>query len=142
MTQRIDNTPYRSDGFENAGATFFAMIEGATGTAINQASISSIAFGVFADAVLKADGTVTAGAQVLTTGSCVVADTVFNALQTGDAAWEADGGSSAGYNFKASIGGTYFPTQGKYLVEFLFTLAAGGYSIAQYIHFAREVKLL
>jgi hypothetical protein len=80
--------------FEDTGVTLMDRIYGNAGTAITQATISSIAFKCYEHAtkdkaVDAEDGT------LITSGAIVVASTVFDTLQT-DAKWTRD---STGYNF-------------------------------------------
>jgi len=82
------------DVFKNGSATLLARIVDKAGTAITQATISSITYSVYLLDDQDADSrTAVAGhnAQSLT-----VSDIVFDTLQT-DAIWTKD---STGYNFK------------------------------------------
>lgn len=86
----------------------------ASGSYITQAALTSIAYAVYdLDAVDQPS---------VATGSCVVADTVFNTLQTDDR-WTED---NTGYNFAFTVPPTAFPSPDRqYLVEFTFTPTSG-----------------
>ena len=98
---------------EDSEVTFRDRIIDQSGDAIQQADVASIAYRV-------AD--VTAPSTVVASGSLTVASVVYDTLQTTD--WTAD---ATGYNFKASLAGTCFPSGEKaYRVEFAFTMTSGG----------------
>jgi len=97
--------------YEDSGVTIMARITGLDGAVITQGSISTITCAVF-------DPT---GASVATP-TVVVADSVFDALQT-DARWTVD---STGYNFRYDVAASVMATGDKtYRFEFKFTPSSG-----------------
>lgn len=100
--------------WEDSGGSMMARILGAAGTAITQASLSSIALTVFDMTTSPTSGTAATAP--------VVADTVFDTLQT-DARWTRDG---TGYNFRYTFLASQIATGGRrYRYEFLFTPSSG-----------------
>lgn len=97
--------------WEDAGVTLMARVIGADATAVQIADISSIARNIYNHATGVALGTVAAP---------VVADTIFDTLQT-DARWTAD---TTGYNFADVIDDDKFVTPGIYEVEYKLVPAA------------------
>ena len=98
--------------FEDGAVTYMARILGNDGAAITQATLSSIACGVY-----TTDGT------EIATPSVVVASTVYDTLQTDDARWTVD---STGYNVAFTVPPTAFPSADTdYDIEFTFTPASG-----------------
>lgn len=110
---------------EDSGAFLMDRVYGNAGTAITQASISSIAYGVYehaskADAETATDGDLVAGAAT----SLTVSSVVFDTLQT-SAPWDSAADAS-GYNFKYDSPAADRPTGGKwYRHEIVFTSASG-----------------
>ena len=103
---------------EDADATFLARILGDDGDPVQQADVSAIAAKVYNE---SNSNTQTYSAVV------IVANSVFNALQTDDR-WTRD---STGFNFAHLVPYTAFPTGGhRYRVEFKFSLATGSYCFA------------
>lgn len=101
--------------FEDGGATFLARVLGNAGTAITQATITSITYAVY-------DLSTTTPTTAVISGTLVVASTVFDTLQT-DARWTAD---STGYNFLHAMPATAFPTgKHQYKVEYKVTPTSG-----------------
>ena len=99
--------------WEDADLVLMARIKGIDRQNILQSTISSIAQKVY---------DLNSGSQVGVTVALVVADVIFDTLQT-DARWTKD---ATGYNFRATIAGTYFPNgDTDYRVEILFTPATG-----------------
>lgn len=102
----------RITAYEDSAVTFRDRIIAATGTAIVQADVSSIAYSV---------RSVADPSTVVASGSLTVADVVYDTLQTTN--WTAD---STGYNFRAVLAGTCFPLGDiVYRVEFVFTMTSG-----------------
>lgn len=98
--------------FEDGGACFMARVAGNDGEYITQVSISSI------DCTIKNARTQAA----VSTPSVVVADSVFDTLQT-DSRWSED---STGYNFRHTVPAATFTTADTiYRVEYRFTPAVG-----------------
>ena len=99
--------------WEDASVALMARITGADGTAIAQADVSTITYAVY-------DTHSTTKNTATTSGSVVVADDVFDTLQT-DSRWSVD---STGYNFRHDIAATVFTVGGHvYEVEYKFTAA-------------------
>lgn len=117
----------KSTIYEDQSAVLLARLVNADGDYITQSTISSIAYQVFD---LGA-----AGAQS-STGTFVVASTVFNSLQTG-MEWSRD---DTGYNFKATVPASAFPTaRRQYRVEVAFTPSSGDVFYAMFEIDVREV---
>lgn len=83
--------------FHNGSVTLLARVVGAQGTAVNQASIASIAYTV--TLLDESDPTVESPVTGHTDVALVVADAVYDALQT-DVLWDVD---STGYNFRHTL---------------------------------------
>src|SRR6187402_145567 len=99
--------------FEDGGATFMARVLGNAGTAITQATISSITCNVY---------DMTAPTVAVISPTVTVNSVVFDTLQT-DARWTAD---TTGYNFLHAMPATAFPTgKRNYKVEYKFTPTSG-----------------
>lgn len=98
-------------GFEDNSVFVMARILGHAGVNITQASLTSIACKVY-------DGTTEVAAPAV-----VVADSVFDALQTSDPRWTKD---ATGYNFAFTVPASAFPSGDKvYLVKFTFDPVTG-----------------
>ncbi len=97
--------------YEDTSPTWLARVEGADAAPIVQADVTSIAF-----SVRNRDVTATEHNN----GALVVADVVFNALQT-DALWTID---TEGYNFKWTLTPTELDQadEHQYLIEVVFTM--------------------
>lgn len=124
--------PQRADyhGLAGHAAAFLARLVGWNGTALVQADVSGLAYKVFD---LDAEG------QQTGTGTLVVANTVFDALQL-DAAWTAAGGDGTGYNVKAVLPGSCFPNPNHhYQVELHATPASGEAFVVVWRYFAEAV---
>ena len=101
--------------WEGSGATIMSRSYLNSGSAITQATISTLTYKVF-------DLSSTAPTTATSTGSFTVASVVFDTLQT-DAIWTAD---STGYNFKAAMTAASFPDGDRvYRVEVKFTPSSG-----------------
>ncbi len=94
---------------EQSDTTLIARME-RNGANITQAVTSAITY-----IVKNSSGTTTSS------GSLVVADVVFNALQL-NSRWDRD---STGYNFLGVIPAACFPLPGHYIVEVKFTFTSG-----------------
>jgi hypothetical protein len=110
----ISIEPHISRGREDQSATFFDRVRGNSGALITQASFTAITYKVFDRA----------GTEVAT-GTVTIGSSVFDTLQTSDAAWTAAGGSSTGYNFKHTIPASAFANPGRYRVEYKFDPTSG-----------------
>ncbi len=103
---------YASDIYEDGTCTLLARVYGASGTAITQATCSSIAYTI----------TDTTNSTVVDSGSLTIASVVYDTLQT-DAIWTRD---STGYNFKWTPAYTSFPTPSvTYAAEALVVTTSG-----------------
>lgn len=101
--------------WEDTGCTLMARVLGNAGTAINQASISSIARKVF-------DLNSSTPETPVSSTTPTVADVVFDALQT-DARWTTD---STGYNFRETVAASVLAEgDRRYRVEYVLTPASG-----------------
>ena len=101
--------------WEDGGATCLARVLGNAGTAITQASLTSIGCKVF-------DLNSTTPETAVSTPTVTIASAVFDTLQT-DARWTVD---STGYNFLFVIAASVLTTgDHRYRVEFKFTPASG-----------------
>jgi hypothetical protein len=102
--------------WEDGGATCLSRVTNVSGSAITQATVSTISRKVF---------NITPGYATpdtaLSTSSLTVSSVVFDTLQT-DARWTKD---DTGYNFRDSPAYTIFTTAGLYRVEYLFTPSSG-----------------
>lgn len=100
--------------FEDTGAVIMARVYGNAGTAITQASLSSIVCKVY---------DLTNGDTLIATRTLVIASVVFDTLQTSDPRWTED---DTGYNFLDVVEATNFPEGGRtYRLEYKFTPASG-----------------
>lgn len=98
---------------EDSPVTLRDRVVDASGDAIQQADVSSIAYAVRDTADPS---------TVVASGSLTVASVVYDTLQTGG--WTVDG---TGYNFAATLAGSCFPSGDKiYRVEVAFTMVSGG----------------
>ncbi len=127
MTQVVENSVLVWEGF---GATALARIKGADGANITQASLTGITCTVYD----LSDG------STVVTPTVVVADSVFDTLQTGDARWEdAKGGDLTGFNFEFALPDTAFPVGGQeYRVTFAFDPVTGADFPLVYLATAKE----
>jgi len=108
---------------KNGTATLLARVVGADGANIAQADISSITYAVWLLDEQDADSRTAVTGHGST--ALVVADVVFNTLQT-DAIWTKD---STGYNFAhtvpISVNQAFTIAGREYLVEYRLTPASG-----------------
>ena len=112
----------RARGLEGSPLTLMDRIYGHAGTAITQASLTAISYRTFEYASEDDAESDTSGTEVSTSASLVVADTVFDTLQT-DARWTRD---STGYNFRFTLPVARLPNGGKFIrVEVLFDPTSG-----------------
>lgn len=111
MSAATDITHFTA--YEDTGPALMARVYGNAGTAITQASLSTIVLHVYN----KAD----IGTPIASSVSVTIASTVFDTLQT-DARWTED---STGYNFRYDCPVTYLPSPGRYIYEFVFTPSSG-----------------
>ena len=103
--------------WEDSAATLMARVVGADGSHITQATINAISYKIF-DLNSATPGT------AIKSGNLVVANTVFDSLQT-DARWTED---STGYNFRVTQAAdtSVFATGGhRYRQEILFDPVTG-----------------
>ena len=101
--------------WEDSGYTVIARILGHDGAAITKSDVSGTIAWTIAER--------SAPDTVVTSGTLVVDDTVYDALQTGDARWSRD---TTGFNFLAAMGAATVPTGNKtYHLRFTFTPASG-----------------
>jgi len=100
--------------WEDSGYTVLANILGHDGTSVAQADVSSIAWTI-------ADRTVPDTA--VATGTLVVADVIYDALQTSDPRWSRD---TTGFNFLAPMAASTVPNGNKvYHLRYTFTPPTG-----------------
>ncbi len=98
---------------EDAGVTFMARVYGNAGTAITQASLSSIGYAVTDLSDLT---------NPVTSGTLTISSVVFDTLQTG-VRWTKD---STGYNFLYAAPATWTPSgKRRYAYVFTFTPSDG-----------------
>lgn len=120
-------------GWKGVDTTFAAHVQSPPGTDIIQSVISGITYTV----------TEMRGPQqnvVTGSGTLVVANTVFNTLQTPitNPSWTQD---NNGYNFLGAIPGAQIPDAGDYVVLFLFALTAGGTPVPlEFYHHANSLS--
>lgn len=105
--------------WEDTGLTIMARVLGNAGTAITQASLTSIKMDVYD--IDDEDAPVAIGTQDTLTISSVV----FDELVDDDPRWINSGGSAEGYNFLHTIAATRFANSGVVRIEYLFDPAAG-----------------
>lgn len=100
------NEPYVGKCIEDHPFVAMARIVGTAATAITQSSLTAIAYRV--DRYSSKDDAFNriGGTEVVDDTSLTVSSVIFNTLQT-DNDWGAD---STGYNFKATIPASAFPT--------------------------------
>jgi hypothetical protein len=99
---------------EDGGATVLARVYGNAGTAITQASLTSITWAVY-----NAD----TEAEILAPAALTVSAVVFDTLQTGNPRWTKDG---VGYNFVHALPVTAFPAAvAKTRIQYKFTPTSG-----------------
>ena len=96
-------------------------------TSFTQANIASISRAIF-------DTKSATPATALATDACVVADVVFDTLQT-DGRWSED---ETGYNFRDTIAASNFATATVYRVEYYFTTTGGSKFMAVFEPDAQE----
>jgi hypothetical protein len=102
--------------WEDSGYTVLARILGHDGAAITQSDVSGTIAWTIAER--------SAPATEVTNGTVVVADTVFDTLQTADSRWSRD---TTGFNFAAAMGVDTVPTGNKtYHLRYTFTPSGGG----------------
>lgn len=108
----------RASVWEDSGAFVMAHVTGNAGTAITQASISSITAKVFD----LADNSVVLNIGAVATTN--ISDTLVTTAT--DPRWTVATSVAAGYNFSYALPATSFPTGGnRYRVEFIFTPSSG-----------------
>lgn len=116
--------------FKNGSAVFLARVVGADGAEIVQADISAITYSVYLLDDQDPD------ARTVITGhdgvACVVANTIFDTLQTDDT-WECD---AIGYNFRHVLdisANTAFAIAGRnYAVNFMLIPVLGQVILVRY----------
>lgn len=123
-----------SSVFKNGTATFMARVVGSTGANIVQADVSAVTYTIWQiDENAEDTDTVVTGHSAVT---LTVANVVFNALQAGDARWDATklGG---GYNFLHQVvisTNQAFAIRGRrYRVRFEFTPTSGQKYHVEYV---------
>ena len=112
----LDPSILLTEGWEDGSLLILRYVTGNADTAITQASLTSITYKVYdlddSDAQVGAETTLT------------VTDVVFDTLQT-TAPWDVDR-DGAGYNFRVTIPGSYFPNGGRrYWIELNFNPVTG-----------------
>jgi len=112
-----------ANAFKNGTITMLARVVGADAADIVQADITSIAYSIYLLDDQDADSRTAVTGHAA--GALVVADTIYDTLQTGDE-WTVD---DTGYNFAHVIDistNAAFEIAGRrYLVEVILTPAAG-----------------
>ena len=107
----MSSTPTLATIYEDTAITCMARIMGDDAVRIEQADVTSITLKTFLNY----------GTTATSTTSLVVADVVFDTLQT-DARWTKD---STGYNFRYQIPSSVFDTgDSTYRCEFKFDMAS------------------
>lgn len=102
---------------EDSNLSLMGRLRQPTGANATQASISTIAWAMFD---LEDEST------AVQSGSLVVADTIFDTLQT-DSIWEED---NTGYNFKHYVASSNFASPNRrYRVEYTIAWASGGQNV-------------
>lgn len=104
--------------WEDSGYTVLARILGHDGLAIAQADVSTIAWTIAADSDRS---------TAVATGTLVVADVVYDALQTDDARWTLD---TTGFNFATTMAATTVPVGGE-TYQLRYTFSADGSEVYQ-----------
>lgn len=113
-----------SSGPAGQAFTTLARVVGNAGTAITQATISTIVCKVFLESGSTPD-------TAVVTPTVTVSSAVFDTLQT-DSRWTKDG---TGYNFRFTVPGTSLTVDGgRYRVEYLFTPTSGDAFTVIHIH--------
>ena len=103
--------------WEGYAATCMARILGNSGTAITQASLTSITYYVY-------DPQSATPNTAIATGSVTISSAVSDTLVTNDARWRVD---TTGRNFIYTIAGSAFPDPRRhYEAEFVFDPSAAG----------------
>lgn len=128
----------RAEAFEDGGVTLLDRVVGNSDTPITQASVDSIVLAVYECAdeedAVNAVGEVVAGVG----GTLVVADTVYDTLQTA-APWR-NTEDATGYNFRYNAPATCLPTGGKwYRFQFKVTPTSGAAFWVVWIVFANPI---
>ena len=101
--------------WEDSGYTVLARILGHDGAAITTSDVSGTIAWTIAER--------SAPDTVVATSTLVVADTVFDTLQTGDVRWTKD---TTGFNFLAAMDASTVPTGNKtYHLRYTFTPTTG-----------------
>lgn len=120
----------QSWGWRDGSLLVMGKLLGNAGATVTQASLSSITMSVF-DMDDNDD-------QVGVDTSLTISSTVYDSLQD-DEPWDTDNG--AGYNFRYTIAGSFFPTGGhRYWIEFEFVPVSGDSIIGVIEHTAAERK--
>jgi hypothetical protein len=102
---------WKSSGWEDVGLVLFDLVKGAAGANITQASLTSLTAKVFNADTLS---------QISTTITLAIADCIFDTVK--DASDDVRYTGVGGYNFRATIPGSYFPDGDQtYLIEVYFT---------------------
>ena len=83
--------------FEDTGVTLMNRVYGNSGAVITQAGLTAISFKCYQHDT-KEDAINAAGGTLITSGTLVIADTVFDTLQTASP-WDINK-DATGYNFK------------------------------------------
>lgn len=121
---------YRSSGWEDTGAIVMARVTGTLGTAVTQASLSSIDCKVF-----DLDGTTPDTPSA--TPTVTVSTSVYDALQL-DSRWSD---TVTGYNFIHELPASAFPTgDRRYRIEYVFTPASGQVFAVVVEHYAQNLR--
>lgn len=107
--------PIKGSCWEGSGPILLARIVGNAGTAITQATVTSIACKVF-----DLDGT--APDTAVAEPSVAVASTVYDSLQTSDPRWTED---VTGYNFLHQVAASVITEPHRYRIEYKFTPSTG-----------------
>lgn len=123
---------------EDGGVTLMSRILGNAGTAITQASISTLTLKVF-ECTSEADALNAVGDEVVGVGGSLTVSThVYDTLQTA-VPWNSTE-DAVGYNFRYDAPVTCLPTGGRwYRFEFKFTPASGAAFWERVVVFADPV---
>ena len=127
------NEPTQATIWEDSGASLMARVVGQDAANITQASLTGIAYKTF-----DLDG-LTPGTAI-DSGALVVADVVFDTLQTSDSRWTLD---STGFNFldTTAAAAANLPTgDHRYRVEYVFDPASGENFTVVFSLYARAIR--
>jgi hypothetical protein len=115
MASSTQGKPITGKAWEDGSVSLLARVVGQAGTAVTQASLTSITYKIF-------DTLSDTPTSAVASGTLTISDVIFDTLQT-DARWTKD---NTGYNFLHTIGaGVLTKENTVYRIEYLFDPVTG-----------------